>query len=175
MCQIAEKKFPRAMLLGGLSVNLHHLKTKMSLGSIHNEVYFCNIILQATLSSFAPWSFLIDDHCELQSEFFATVANVRIGWTSFRVLNWLTLRYKICRLNLISSFQVQGTTRLLKLSRWARIWGAPWYRWRAALAGPVRLVTPLWRTPWPSGVNDCTSTEPEFTIMNQTTFSKTGR
>ena len=57
----------------------------MSLGSIHNQVYFCNIILQTTLPSFAPWSFLIDDHCELQSEFFATVANVRIGWTSFSV------------------------------------------------------------------------------------------
>ena len=60
-------------------------KTKMSLGFIHNEVYFCNIILQTTLPSFAPWSFLTDNHCELQSEFFAIVANVRIGWTSFRV------------------------------------------------------------------------------------------
>ena len=26
MCQIAKQKFPRAMLLGGLSVNLNHLK-----------------------------------------------------------------------------------------------------------------------------------------------------
>ena len=31
MSQIAEKKFPRAMLLGGLSVNLNHLKTLPSL------------------------------------------------------------------------------------------------------------------------------------------------
>ena len=73
-----------------LSVNIwsiprYAVKTKTSLGSIHNEVYFSNITLQTTLLSFAPWSFLIDDHCELQSEFFAIVANVRIGWTSFRV------------------------------------------------------------------------------------------
>ena len=30
------------------------VKTKMSLGSIHNQVYFCNIFLQKTLPSFAP-------------------------------------------------------------------------------------------------------------------------
>ena len=30
MSQIAEKKFPCAMLLGGLSVNLNHLKTRVS-------------------------------------------------------------------------------------------------------------------------------------------------
>ena len=75
----------------GWSVNIWSIprcaikKTKTSLRSIHNEVYFCNNILQTTLLSFAPWSFLIDNHCELQSEFVAIVANVRIGWTSFRV------------------------------------------------------------------------------------------
>ena len=35
--QIAEKKFPRAMLLGGLSVNLNHLKSKMT-GEIKSEM-----------------------------------------------------------------------------------------------------------------------------------------
>ena len=40
----------------GISVNIwsiprYAVKTKMSLRSVHNEVYFCNIILQATLPS----------------------------------------------------------------------------------------------------------------------------
>ena len=62
----------------------------MSLGSIHNQVYFCNIILQTTLPSSSTSfkiSFLMDFHWGLKSEFFATVANVRITWTSFRVLD----------------------------------------------------------------------------------------
>ena len=78
------------------SIPRYTVKTKTSLRSIHNQVYFCNIILQTTLPSFTPWSLLIDDHCEPQSEFFA---NVRIGWTSFRL--YLTLPAQI--LNFISA------------------------------------------------------------------------
>ena len=45
MSQIAEKKFPSTMLLGGLSVNLNHLKTKSFLDvnvvNIDNQKYIC--------------------------------------------------------------------------------------------------------------------------------------
>ena len=54
------------------------LKTKTSVGSNHNEVYFCSIILQTNVPSFAPSSFPIDHHCELQSEFSDIAVFVRI-------------------------------------------------------------------------------------------------
>ena len=67
------------------------VKTKTSLRSIHNQVYFCNIILQTTLPSSSTSfkiSFLIDFHWGLSSEFFSTVTNVRITWTTFMVLTY---------------------------------------------------------------------------------------
>ena len=50
MSQIAKKKFPRAMLLGGLSVNLNHLKTlvkrmQWSQNIMLLHVMFYNIML----------------------------------------------------------------------------------------------------------------------------------
>ena len=52
------------------------VKTKTSVAPTQNQVYFCNMILETNVPSFATSfkiSFLIGDHCELQSEFFDIV------------------------------------------------------------------------------------------------------
>ena len=49
MSQIAEKKFPRTMLLGGLSVNLNHLKTQNRLKTIEFFLNNTNLIFLAVL------------------------------------------------------------------------------------------------------------------------------
>ena len=52
MSQVAEKKFPHAMLLGGLSVNLNHLKsdplyhTPFQMGPLVNSVLLCYYCLE---------------------------------------------------------------------------------------------------------------------------------
>ena len=49
MSQIAEKKFPHAMLLGGLSVNLNHLKTREAFQYLVMELCSENLILHFIL------------------------------------------------------------------------------------------------------------------------------
>ena len=44
-----------------------------------------NIILKTNVPNFASSSCLIDHHNELQSEFFAIVANVRIGFDNIEI------------------------------------------------------------------------------------------
>ena len=70
---------PSDILVFTAYLGVAEILTEMSLGSIHDEVYFCNIILKTNVPSFAPSFCLFDQHYELQSEFFAIVANVRIG------------------------------------------------------------------------------------------------